>query len=361
MPVKVLRFSMQRQVQTNWCWAANAASISLFYSAGSTWTQCKVACSALGRTDCCNSPVSRFCNVAWYLERALSVTSNFRSMLGSSTGMNDITKEIGSGLVIGVRIGWNGGGGHFISIYGYDDTTANNPYIYVDDPITGPSLIKLGELISNYQQAGTWTHTYYTTSAGAPMLKFMHLNTDLLTKARTISPVEIIRVNGLEKFGKSRDQKKTTAYPHGIFIIDFTSLKGAGDPVIKEEGVRLVDKAENGNDILYDFSDAGPSADLRQIYHGDTFTSAYRTVLDRLDERNQIIPEVFELRVVRQPQLKVEAFWLHRNGDSSDRFIPIIDNSFLVAGEQYTYPAFIDLLRKEARNYLTDRDDTLGG
>lgn len=39
-------FSMQHQQQSNWCWAATATSVALFYQPASGWTQCQVASSA---------------------------------------------------------------------------------------------------------------------------------------------------------------------------------------------------------------------------------------------------------------------------------------------------------------------------
>ena len=47
----VLKFTMQQQEQTNWCWAAASTSVSHFYDSSSAWTQCKVANTQLGRMD----------------------------------------------------------------------------------------------------------------------------------------------------------------------------------------------------------------------------------------------------------------------------------------------------------------------
>ena len=51
-----LPFTMQVQTQSNWCWAATATSVSLFYTSSSTWTQCTVANGELNLTDCCSRP-----------------------------------------------------------------------------------------------------------------------------------------------------------------------------------------------------------------------------------------------------------------------------------------------------------------
>src|SRR4051794_1237702 len=65
-------FNMQHQVQDQWCWAATAASVSLFYNRTSTWTQCLVAAQIMG-TTCCVALAP--CNKPWYLNDALSVTN----------------------------------------------------------------------------------------------------------------------------------------------------------------------------------------------------------------------------------------------------------------------------------------------
>ena len=51
-----LVFSIQKQLQTQWCWAAVSTSVSLYFNRSSTWTQCTVANKNLKRSDCCGSP-----------------------------------------------------------------------------------------------------------------------------------------------------------------------------------------------------------------------------------------------------------------------------------------------------------------
>jgi len=129
-----LPFNMQPQTQSNWCWAATSTSVSIFYYTASTWTQCKVANGELGHTDCCNSPVPSPCNVPWYLDRALQRTGNFQSMVTGPITFASINGEISGGRPVGVRIGWSGGGGHFVVIYGCSRVGAVE-YVDIDDPI----------------------------------------------------------------------------------------------------------------------------------------------------------------------------------------------------------------------------------
>ena len=88
-----LNFNMQAQTQTNWCWAATSTSVSHFYWSASTWTQCSVAGAELGRTDCCNASVPSACNVSWYLDKALTRTSNLNNMVTGTISFDAILAE----------------------------------------------------------------------------------------------------------------------------------------------------------------------------------------------------------------------------------------------------------------------------
>jgi len=166
---QALSFVIQAQLQTNWCWAAVSASVSHFYLASSIWTQCTVADQALPRTDCCGSGASdpQKCNTPWYLDRALNVTGNLANMLQSNVTFTDIQNEIRAGAPVGCRVGWFGGGGHFLTITGWVVGATGTEYIELADPIYLNSQIPYNDFAASYQSGGDWTHTYLTQSAPA--------------------------------------------------------------------------------------------------------------------------------------------------------------------------------------------------
>lgn len=154
-------FTMQPQTQSNWCWAAVATSTSLFYLPTSSWTQCTVANGALARTDCCATPYP--CNVTWFLDSALTVTGNYVSMGGPS--VSAVAAELQAGRPVGARVGWAGGGGHFVVIIGFSNYMKTE-YFTIDDPFYGASGIRVMMFeLGYYQGSGTWTHNYYTKAA----------------------------------------------------------------------------------------------------------------------------------------------------------------------------------------------------
>jgi hypothetical protein len=150
---------MQTQQQTNWCWAAVATSVSHFYDAASTWTQCAVANAQIGRTDCCGSGAGGPCNIYGFLDDALTRVGHFDHFAGVAT-FSSIDDEIEADRPVGIRVAWSGGGAHFLAIIGCLEDATN--YVALDDPIYGKSDVAFATLSSTYQGTGSWTHTYYT-------------------------------------------------------------------------------------------------------------------------------------------------------------------------------------------------------
>ena len=152
-----INFAMQHQEQTNWCWAAVAASVSAFFNPNTTWTQCAIVNAELGRNDCCTNGSSANCNKPWYLDRALTRTGNLVSMSSGAGTLSDVEQEIDNNRPLCVRIGWNGGGGHFVALDGYNH--ASN-MVAVDDPFYGASDVDIAVFQTAYYGSGAWTHSY---------------------------------------------------------------------------------------------------------------------------------------------------------------------------------------------------------
>jgi hypothetical protein len=153
-------FTMQRQEQSNWCSPAVATSISRYYSPNSSWTQCGVVNSALGRSDCCASPGSTACNVGNDLSITLGVTDNFESQTGPLT-KEAVMLHLMAGHPVAARVQWYGGGGHAVAITGYSFFMQAHRY-EIHDPIYGYSFIFVQQFETNYQGAGFWSDSYLT-------------------------------------------------------------------------------------------------------------------------------------------------------------------------------------------------------
>lgn len=167
-------FSMQTQLQQEWCWAAVSASVAIFFGS-TTWTQCKVAAAELSPLDCCGQDASSGCNQAWYLDRALTRVGHFGRLDSSSSPFSDVQAEINGGRPLGCRIQWNGNSGaHFVALGGWSTAADGTEYVDVYDPYYGLVQKTYNDFVSSYRNAGDdWTHSYFTlatpgiASAGA--------------------------------------------------------------------------------------------------------------------------------------------------------------------------------------------------
>jgi hypothetical protein len=156
-----LNFAVQRQLQDQWCWAAVSASIARHYGAAK-WTQCAVVNEELEQTDCCHNGATPDCNQPWYLDRALRRVGALKKVeSGRPRDLKKVRREIDANRPVCVRIGWGGGGGHFITVEGY---RGDGGLVAVEDPWYGTSDVSVGLLEGGYQGSGRWTHTYYTRS-----------------------------------------------------------------------------------------------------------------------------------------------------------------------------------------------------
>jgi len=86
-------------------------------------------------------------------------TGNLESWQSGTVEQPVLEGELARNCPVAIRIGWSGGGGHFVVI---DGSATSNGTVHVQDPIYGTSDISQGTLATAYQGTGSWTHTYFT-------------------------------------------------------------------------------------------------------------------------------------------------------------------------------------------------------
>ena len=156
----VLEFSIQKQLRTNWCWAAVTVSIEEFFAPQSNLQQCGVAHRQLGLRFC--EEPERKCNRPHKLDPPLEQIDRLRGkpQLGVLS-FEEIKERIDSGLPFCVRIHWARGGGHFVVVVGYDQSPRGVNQDIVDDPLFLRSRVKYENFLTKYQiHHGRWTATF---------------------------------------------------------------------------------------------------------------------------------------------------------------------------------------------------------
>ena len=357
---KQLSFDMQMQTQSNWCWAATSTSVSHFYWFFSPWTQCKVANGELGRTDCCNSSVPSQCNVPWYLDKALTRTNNFVSFMGQAT-FQQVRDEIDAGRAVGARIGWSGGGGHFMVIYGYS-LVAGTTYFDIDDPIYGKSHLTVSDFSTNYQGSGTWTHTYFTKSYFKLPIKFFYPKESILRRIWEVRPLLKLKQADLAVTDPRelvRDDQASLGIAHRIFSLGLDSLTGDRSPAFQPVAIRVYKLAGQTPRAFFDVTEEDDPRVLQMsasAQHLETFErglSEALTIAERSDRE-------VEVRLLRVPALNFEGLWLVSEGDDTrDQIVPLRAVGRLVPNRPVPLEEALAALREAARP-LAQMDDTMG-
>lgn len=149
-----------RQEKSQWCWAAVAYNVDHYFSSSSPWTQCMIAKAVLRLPECCLDPPDfEDCDSAAYLEDALAVVGRQYTVSGTLE-FADIETEIRAGRPVCARIGWPGGGGHFVIIAGCRTLKSGLRQLWIRDPLFGPSLQDDECFRTAYHLCGEWTNTY---------------------------------------------------------------------------------------------------------------------------------------------------------------------------------------------------------
>jgi hypothetical protein len=155
---------MQMQLQSEWCWAATSSSVSHYYDPASTFSQCSIVNNQQKQTTCCTDGSTPECNTPFFLNQALTCTGNLASVENNPPPLAHLATEFAAGRVVCARIGWNGGGGHFLAL---DAVDVPNERIQVCDPIIGTSDYAYADFVNAYRGMGTCTTGYLTQAAAA--------------------------------------------------------------------------------------------------------------------------------------------------------------------------------------------------
>ncbi|HYV65480.1 MAG TPA: papain-like cysteine protease family protein [Myxococcales bacterium] len=154
-PVAALPYPAELQQYSNWCWAAVGSCTDRFYRG--TKIQCEVAGLQFPDDDCCADAGP--CNEPSRLDEVLDALRRLQNWSEGYAAKADLQSEIGKKHVVAARIEWNGGGGHFIAMVGYDSPS---DIVVVEDPAFGRKEVPFDELRDHYLGKGFWTHTYWT-------------------------------------------------------------------------------------------------------------------------------------------------------------------------------------------------------
>jgi hypothetical protein len=138
---------------------AVSSSISSYYNKVAPWLQCHIVSMAFSDPTCCVNGGTTACNQPYFLHTALHITQNLNTWVTRALTYAETDNEIALGHPVGVRIAWNGGGGHFVAI-----TATQQNWVEVMDPWSGMHRVPYDIAKFSYKGGGAWSHSYITQS-----------------------------------------------------------------------------------------------------------------------------------------------------------------------------------------------------
>lgn len=353
---KVLNFNMEAQLKSNWCWAATANSVSHFYGRFfNPWSQCKIASHEQG-LSCCNTPTPTGCNVPWYLDKALDCVHNYVSMSSGTLSWEDVKAEIDKGLVVGTRIGWSGGGGHFMAIHGVS-RIGFTKYLHIDDPIYGKSVLTVDQFSNNYQGSGTWTHSYITKKYSYMIFLDWLVYEKLLSPIPYIRPLLKTQLPGLQT-DKQLDQLQLSM-PHHVFTVSLKDIDNTINVSQRPSAVRVIELDNAQPVAAYDLSTNENQPEVLQLSTDKTYLNNIENGIEALKgrEKNKEGESDGELRLLRFPALNLEVLWLAGKDGENDTYYPVrhFEDKEAVMNQK-EFNALVQRLKAS----VAQQDDTMG-
>jgi hypothetical protein len=165
---QVLNFRIQKQMMSNWCWAAVSSSIRSFYQPSGPMTQGEIASEILGLPYCSMVPPLPPCDQKADLSAVLSRYNFLSEQMDVAAELGVISGEISHNRPVCCQVYYEELGGHFVVIYGcgtVDPADAGSTAIYLADPMDGGSrLLTYHQLVAGYR-GGLWSKTYLTKAS----------------------------------------------------------------------------------------------------------------------------------------------------------------------------------------------------
>ena len=150
----------QAQQKTNWCWAATGNTIAAYHGVSvSQNTFCNLAFGRSTSTTCPNDQATLGNDQRAF--HALGINPGY--YVSYPVNFTTVRTDVNAGRPLNTRIQWSSGGGHMMSIYGYDDSYGEVSWY---NPWPDDSRYNYGSYDwyrSNY--SFSWTHSLYGIGA----------------------------------------------------------------------------------------------------------------------------------------------------------------------------------------------------
>jgi hypothetical protein len=156
-----LNYTGQTQERTNWCWAATGNSVANYfgYKQYSQNQFCNMAFGNAVNASCPNNQATLANDQRAF--RTIGISAG--TYISSTISYSALQNQISANRPVMTRILWSSGGGHMMTLIGYDASSSTVQYHnpWPDDPRINTSTYSW--YVSN--STFSWTHTLYGIGA----------------------------------------------------------------------------------------------------------------------------------------------------------------------------------------------------
>lgn len=153
---------MEKQMMSNWCWAAVATSVFKYYRPAAPLTQNKFAAAFLNNPGC--TLLNPVCNKTQSLAAALGRLAIFDQVIDSHVSSVDVETRLQNGRPVCCLMLHPEYSGHYVVISALfrNPANPNQVTVRVEDPIDGGEQIIPFPMLVNGYKGSFWMKTFYT-------------------------------------------------------------------------------------------------------------------------------------------------------------------------------------------------------
>jgi len=153
----------ERQIMTNWCWAASTVVISKYYNPAGNLNQRQVVAKLLNKPPCALPMPNPICNVKQDFSVSLNTYGYLAQAVNTTVSQDDLINSIKNKRLVGCQMDFSDMGGHAIVITNIINSQSQ-VYLEIADPAVDSLFnISYQQFRDNYRGlGGQWARTYFT-------------------------------------------------------------------------------------------------------------------------------------------------------------------------------------------------------
>ncbi len=153
-------YSIDKQLKTNWCWAAVTCSLARFYGKPGFNDQAALVYTTTGGTCGCDGKGCGECNRPWLIGEVLAAAGILQEAIPTAVSKYDLLLQLKMDRPVVIAVKWNDAlTGHLLVL---SELTADEQFIAWDSRGPKFSIVSYEELQEGFPTNTSWVNTFFT-------------------------------------------------------------------------------------------------------------------------------------------------------------------------------------------------------